>query len=378
MISIDIDNLKVGQTIKDYKTLCEALCIKPATGKSKQIQMEKISQYIKYKKLGRGYYIEEILDQPDHIMSSKSKSPYIKLIETLLSAHLIGNKESTSSYTYKQLFQILSMASDKYDGIYKDDSYEYFYNNIAPISKDLYLDFRRSTYSENKKKIKSALNSLKRRALIDYREDLFVCCEDNEGHDIHREPTNQEILIHLEICQQLLNKYNCRDFDELAEKRVKHKFENDYSNEIKKRLGWKYKYKKVTIISAINDPTKLLEDSKQELILEARKHKVEVNKAELNYAIKKMINRVGEVNHNSAVQKLEEWERGDEEWGTIAPQMPNTLYSILYRTKENYLPGWNILTEYYIGGDEEAAKDRARDYQIDELDKESDDLNLEI
>ena len=155
MISIDIDNLKVGQTIKDYKTLCEALCIKPATGKSKQIQMEKISQYIKYKKLGRGYYIEEILDQPDHIMSSKSKSPYIKLIETLLSAHLIGNKESTSSYTYKQLFQILSMASDKYDGIYKDDSYEYFYNNIAPISKDLYLDFRRSTYSENKKKIKS-------------------------------------------------------------------------------------------------------------------------------------------------------------------------------------------------------------------------------
>lgn len=375
---MNIDNLKVGQTIKDYKSLCALLCIKVETGKSKQLQMERLSRYIKYKKLGRGYYIEEILDYPDHIMNSASNSTYVKLIETLLSAHLAGIKESSVSYTYKQLFQILSMASDKYDNIYKENSYEYFYNNIAPVSKEVYLDFRRSTYSENKKKIKSALNSLARRALIDYREDWYVCCEDDAGHEIHREPTYQEIMVHLDICQHLLVKYECCDFDELVEKRVKRQFENDYLVEIGKRLGWKYKYKKVKIINAINDPTALLEKSKQELILEARKHKVEVNKEKLNQAIKKMINRVGEVNHTNAIKRLEEWERGDEEWGAFAPQMPNSLYSILYRTKENYLPGWNILTEYYIGGDIDAARDKARDYSVSELDKASDDLEFGI
>lgn len=375
---MNIDNLKAGQTVKDYKSLCALLCINQTTNKGKEKQLQELSQYVKFKKLARGYYIEEIIGYPDPLTSNSSNSPYIKLIETLLMAYLVGERQMRIEATYKTIFQMLCMASSNYDKIYQDESYDYVCDNIAPISKEVYLDFRRSTYSENKKKIKSALDSMQNRALICYQEEMFVCYEDDEGKEQHRKPTEKEVVQYLKIRQALYDKYECSDDEDLKRKHLQKKYEEDLVEEIKNRLNWKYKYTKLVIINGVNDSIHLLEKSKQALIEQARKDKVEINKTELNQAIKKMINRIGETNHTNAVKRLEEWERGDEEWGAFAPQMPTSLYSILYRAKENYLPGWNILTEYYIGGDIDAARDKARDYSVSELDKASDDLDLEV
>lgn len=375
---MEISNLKAGQRIKDYRALCALLCIKPTTGKAKENQLKRLSKYVKYRKVSNTYFIDEILGYPDPIVDSSSNSPYIKLIETLLLAYLVGERQMRIEATYKTIFQMLCMASDNYDKIYQDESYDYVRHNIAPISKEVYLDFRRSTYSENKKKIKSALDSMQNRALICYQEEMFICYEDDEGKEWHRKPTEDELIRYLKIRQALYDKYGCYDDEELKEKHFQKKYEEDLIEEIKKQLNWKYKYTKLIIINGVNDSIYLLERSKQALAEQARKAKVEINKVELNQAIKKMINRVGETNHNNVIKRLEEWERGDEEWGAFAPQMPNSLFSVLYRAKENYLPGWNILTEYYIGGDEEAAKDKAKDYPISVLDEASDDLELNI
>lgn len=375
---MEIKNLKAGQRIKDYRSLCALLCIKPTTGKAKEKQLERLSKYVKYRKVSNVFFIDEILRYPDPVTDSSSNSPYIKLIETLLLAYLVGERQMRIEATYKTIFQMLCMASSNYDKIYQDESYDYVCDNIAPISKEVYLDFRRSTYSENKKKIKSALDSMQNRALICYQEEMFVCYEDDEGKEQHRKPTEKEVVQYLKIRQALYDKYECSDDEDLKRKHLQKKYEEDLVEEIKNQLNWKYKYTKLVIINGVNDSIHLLEKSKQALIEQARKDKVEINKTELNQAIKKMINRIGETNHTNAVKRLEEWERGDEEWGAFAPQMPNSLYSILYRAKENYLPGWNILTEYYIGGDIDAARDKARDYSVSELDKASDDLDLEV
>lgn len=375
---MNIDNLKAGETVKDYKSLCALLCIKQTTGAAKQKQLNDLAKYVKYKTLRRGFYIEEIIGYPDPIESNSSNSPYIRLIETLLMAYFVGEHQMRIEATYKTIFQMLCMASSNYDKIYQDESYNYVYNNIAPIGKDVYLDFRRSSYSENKKKIKSALDSMQNRALICYQEEMYVCYEDDEGKEWHRKPTESEIVRYLKIRQSLYDKYRCYDDDELKEKHLQKKYEEDLIREIKDQLNWKYKYTKLVIINGVNDSIHLLERSKQMLVEQARKEKVEINKTELNQAIKKMIKRVGETNHDNVVKRLEEWERGDEEWGAFAPKMPNSLFSVLYRAKENYLPGWNILTEYYIGGDEAAAKDKAREYPTSDLDNVSDDLNLPI
>lgn len=372
-----VDNLKVGQSIKDYKSLCALLCINPTTGKAKEKQLERLSQYVRYRKISNTFFIDEILRYPDPVMDSSSSSPYVKLIETLLMAYLVGERHMRIEATYKTIFQMLWMASTNYDAIYQEESYEYVYNNIAPISKEIYLDFRRSTYSENKKKIKSALDSMQKRALICYQEEMYVCYEDDEGKEYHRKPTKEEVVRYLKIRQALYDKYGCRDDDELKRKHLQKKYEEDLVKNIREQLNWRYKYTKLVIINGVNDSIHLLEESKQALIEQARKARVEINKTELNQAIKKMINRIGETNYDSAVRKLEEWERGDEEWGAFATQMPSSLFSILYRTRENYLPGWNILTEYYIGGDEKAAKDRAKEYPC--LDENADnDLDLKV
>lgn len=345
---MNINSLKVGQVIKDYPSLCEIVGIKTMTGKARQLQLEEISKYIRYHKSGRKYIIDDILGYPDQIMQSKSNSIYIKLIETLLAAHLAGSNSPSIELTYKKLFQVLCMVNDNYQNIYLNQSYEYVYNNIAPIDKDVYLDFRQSTYYAIKRKIKSALDSMVKKSMIQYSEEMYVCC-DSEAGEVHRKPTDSEVIKYLEICRELLDKYNCNDIDEVNDKHLKWKYDSDLVKEMKTRLGWKYKYKKIKIINGITDPVNQLEKSKQELFLQARKERVEVNEKELNQAIKKMIDRVGENNYNSAVKKLEEWERGDEDWGETRSDMPKGLLSIIYRTKDNYLPDWSILSDYFIG-----------------------------
>lgn len=373
---MNLSNLQEGQVINSYKALCDFINVKVTTGEAKQKQIEEFGRYVKYRKNGNKFIIEEIISQPDAIMQSKSNSVYLKLIETLLAAHLVGNKSICIEYTYKGLFQLLCMVSDKYEDIYKKESYEYVRDNIAPIEKDVYLDFRRSTYNENKKKIRSALESMKRKMLIDYEEEMYVCYEDDEGKEQYKKPTEEEMCLYLEIGRNLLEKYSCRDTNELIEKHLKLKYTRELAEEMRKKLGWRYKYKKVKIINGITDSIEQLEKSKQELIKQARDEKIEINERELNNAIKKMINRIGENNHRNTVERLEEWERGDEEWGSTAPSMPYSLYSMLFRAKDTYLPAWNILSEYYISGDEDAAKDKAKEFSIDGSVEVEEDGNL--
>ena len=362
---MNINNLKAGQLIKDYPCLCIACGLKRTTGEARQKQLKELSKYVKMTKSGRGYIIEEIIGYPDPMIIHPSSSPYIKLIETLLMAQFVNNKSKCIEVTYKQLFQTLCMSSSNYNDIYKQESYNYVYNNIAPIDKETYADFRRVSYNENKKKIRCALDSMKKRMLIDYKENTYVCYEDENGNEVHKEPTVTEIEEYLRIGRALLEEYECKNIDELDAKHIRRRYEEELSKQIKDKLGWKYKYKKLRIVNAVTDSVDLLEKAKKDLVLQARKNNIEISKAELNTAIKNMLNRIGENNHKNALQKLEEWERGDEEWGANGIELPSSLKITLFRAKKSYLPAWNILSDYYIEGNEEAAKDRAKDYPVD-------------
>ena len=365
---MNIDNLQVGQTIKDYPSLCAVCGLNQVTGKSKQLQMKKLEKYVKLKKLKRGYIVEEIIGYPDPVINNPAKSPYIKLIETLMMAQLVNNKSQSIEMTYKQLFQTLYMACCNYNDIYKHESYDFFCCNVAPISKEVYADFRRISYYEIKRKIKYALDSMKKRMLIDYKENTYVCYEDEDGYEIHREPSDAEIEAYLRIGRALLEKYGCKSIDELDVKHVRRKYEEELSKQIKDKLGWKYKYKKIKIINAVTNSEDLLEKEKKNFVLQVRKNNIEITKEKLNIAIKNMLNRMGENNHRIAVQRLEEWEKGDEEWGANGIELPKNLQAILFRAQESYLPAWNILSDYFIEGNEEAAKDIAKNFISDNED----------
>ena len=139
-------------------------------------------------------------------------------------------------------------------------------------------------------------------------------------------------------------------------------------------------YKKVRIHHILKDCPDLLNQTKQNFVEAAVKEKTAFSEKALNSLILNMINNVGNVNHKNAVSQLEEWEKKAELEGWLADGdyslMPNKLFSILYRTKENYLPGWYILSDYYIAGDEESARDKGKKLSSMEFENENDELEL--
>ena len=383
------DNLHEGMELKNYKTLCAVIGVNPTTGEGKQIQMEKLSHYLQFRKEGNRFIIEKILISPEearHIDLGGSKSPYIKLIETLLVAKLFASEDYHVEYTYKELIQELNMASENYNKVYYKTSYDYIYNNIAPISKETYEDWQRFTYGENKKKIKSALESMQNRKLILFDEVQFVCVEErgdeftpynkydkqyfeDEGTNfkkkyIHREPTEDEMKNYLRISRRLLEKHGCDNIDEIREKGLQKDYDSELSSEMKEKLGWKYMYKKIRVHHILKDSNDLLEKTKQNLFDEAKKQRLNVDKKKLNKMILNMINNIGKNNHDNAVSKLAEYEIDGCSQEENYSQLPNSLFKLVFRTKADYLPGWNILSDYYIAGDEEAARDKAKDFPV--------------
>lgn len=77
---MNIENLSEGQIFKNYKALCEALGIKPTTGKSKQIQMNKLSERVEWHKEGNKIIIDKIKVVTDN---SENPSNFIKGIEEI-------------------------------------------------------------------------------------------------------------------------------------------------------------------------------------------------------------------------------------------------------------------------------------------------------
>ena len=68
------------------------------------------------------------------------------------------------------------------------------------------------------------------------------------------------------------------------------------------------------------------------------------------------------------MQGIMQREKGDEEWGANGIELPKNLQAILFRAQESYLPAWNILSDYFIEGNEEAAKDKAKYFVSDNED----------
>ena len=61
---MNIDNLKEGMIIKNYKELCKLLDIRIYQGNSKDAQMKELAMYVDYEKQGQKFIIKEIYAFP--------------------------------------------------------------------------------------------------------------------------------------------------------------------------------------------------------------------------------------------------------------------------------------------------------------------------
>lgn len=177
---IDISKLEIGMTVKNYKMLCELLGQEVKSGKSKKYQLEDFARYFEWEKSGQKFIISDIYDTPltkEDKRKLGNNSIYVQCIEVILLQYLSKQEGYTRTFTKRNWWEMLGMASHKY--------------GRTPENKLKNLDYRitswevRHFYQRCNKKLEqilfSALNSLKNRKLITYEIQTVIVTKDKRG-----------------------------------------------------------------------------------------------------------------------------------------------------------------------------------------------------
>ena len=86
--AINVSNISVGQTFKNYKELCNALGEQVKGGDAKKAQLKNWERYFDYEKDGHKFIIKEIYSEPksknDQRSLGNNVAFYIDYIEILL------------------------------------------------------------------------------------------------------------------------------------------------------------------------------------------------------------------------------------------------------------------------------------------------------
>lgn len=235
---MQIENLKVGMTIKNYKELCKLLDVDVKAGKSKQLQLTDFQRYFDYLKEGNKFIIKEIYNVPkvkvDNRINNKggNNMKYCDDIETLILYILKESKDNEINLSTNQLLYTLNMINKNYQ---IGRSRIPRLSELIEVPEDIIYDFYDYTSVELKKKLEQNLNRLKRQCLIFWQKSIKVQVTnihieynimgqpilDEKGYVIqhkkaeHREATKEEIEILLHIEREILKELGYKDKQQL-------------------------------------------------------------------------------------------------------------------------------------------------------------------
>lgn len=175
---MNINNLMPGQTIKNYKELCNMLNIKVASGNTRIKQFKELDQYCIYHKEGNKIIIDSIREKPLFILSSNSK--YIDLIGDMLVNYLYTECKYSGYRIVLSIGRIMQIVG------LVNDNYSIGNRHKLELSQVLNIDilsvyyFYNSTSGEFKKIIERALKSLENRKVISYKKVKTICIKKNK------------------------------------------------------------------------------------------------------------------------------------------------------------------------------------------------------
>jgi hypothetical protein len=242
---LNIQNIKAGDTFKNYKQLCQALNEKVKSGKAKILQVSEFERYFSYTRKGYTYIIDEIFDTPKPKLTNEIE--YIEDIEKLILDLLIQQNKSNGLVflSKSRLMQELKMININYTHCkFKTKRLSALLN----ISKEEIEDFYLSSDSLLLRNLETALNNLKDRFLISWKNVLTISVletdiETNEHFNIrgykettideygeevttydaakpvsriiHRKASVEEDQYVTRIQRNIAQKYNCENVHEL-------------------------------------------------------------------------------------------------------------------------------------------------------------------
>lgn len=237
-MGIKIENLNVGQCVKNYKILCGLLDEKNKTGKSKQLQIKEWERYFSNSRSGNKFIIEAIYQEPkpkiDNRKSGNTNNNIYGIeIKELVIELLVANSGSINK-SFSFFLNELGMVNNNYKfcedkvtqlaTLLKIDEYNIyeFYNLSRGNLRDIF---------------ETSLKQLEKKGILKWEKQLMVCItqveiEKNElntikldGKDdfharcikniIHREANLNEIKLARETEEKLLNDMDYRSISQI-------------------------------------------------------------------------------------------------------------------------------------------------------------------
>jgi hypothetical protein len=233
---MNLENLHEGLVIKNYKEMCNLLDEEVEAGNSKEAQLKKWRRYFDFEKLKNKFEITKIYEKPKVITADSLKRQiYIKCIEMILMYELSTKTSYKCNYTKNQLFELLGMVNRNYarkhQGIVQKSL-----PDIKPWEiKHFYLHSNQRL----SKILFSALNSLRSRCLLEYKEQKIIV----QG-SIHRTATAKEISDIVEIENIVLHEmgYDKKPYWKINE------FYNKVNERLNEMYGWDYTFNEYLLI----------------------------------------------------------------------------------------------------------------------------------
>lgn len=331
---MNISNIKVGNTYKNYKELCLELNETTKTGTAKIAQIKEWERFFSYTKQGHKYIIDEIYAIPKSKIDMRSHgnnaSIYLDEMEVLILDLLAQERNNGQIFLSRnRLLQELKMIND---------NYSYYRNRHLNLSKFMNIttdeinEFYESSTSTLKSNLETALNRLVKQSLIYWTYAMTVCYIstktittdtgkikavkneyiNNEGEKIvtydtvkpvtevaYKKATKEEINIILEIERDMLIKYKCKDKSDLFKYGLINQFYNEVKEKLFDRTNIIFYYKSYEII--FND--KHIQDRLNEIKLQ--EHIRERSQFLLNTGVIDKIIDNAKTRHENAIKEVE-------------------------------------------------------------------------
>ena len=216
-----VENLKVGQVIKNYKELCSLLEIKTKTGEAKQIQLEKLCNVIDYHKEGHKFVIDKIkaIDEIDFIdkrtLGNNSETS-IEIGDVILHKLLTEYRGQEVTITSNELLVRLMLMSEKYKKfLYETD----VFRCEIGINYEYLRKCRLKIGTQLNKRIESALKRLKNSGYIYYNQKIHLRLINEGGQPYNKIlDDNRDIGIFLDTKFKALDILNCLRAEEQKSK----------------------------------------------------------------------------------------------------------------------------------------------------------------
>lgn len=237
MVNININNLNKGQTIKNYKELCNILDIKATTGGAKKNQLKELSLYCDFEKVGNKFIIKEIYKQPtikiDDLIKTKN-SKYIKLVSDVLLEQLYKHPKELEQVPLIKLFTLLGVVNDNYKSA---NNYRKELSQLYNIQLTSIYYFYSTTRNEFKRIIERCLNNLQKRSVLFWSKCIMIVKEDNQNNKIfYKADKGTEKLI-LDTQKEVLQYLN---FNNMAELMQDKKSLKQFNKLINQELNFNY------------------------------------------------------------------------------------------------------------------------------------------